>query len=283
MPYANLGDVKLYYEVYGSELHLEGEKATLKPTMIVLHGGPGLDHTCMVPFFGRCAEFSQVIFFDQRGNGRSQDSNKKNWNLKSWGNDVFRFCEALGIEKPFILGESFGGHVAMQYSILHPNHAGGIILVDTEGEFRMEELLTAYEKKGGKEIRDIAERCFKNPIPENIAAYMQKCLPLCAVNPISNEIFKYCIFKSEVTNHYNQGELLSVNLIPELKNVKSPILYLAGKSSPVHTVESTRKTASAFTSKVEYNAFDNCGLVSIDAKDEAFDLIREFTLKHYNT
>ena len=281
MPYANLSDAKIFYEIYGSELRLEGDKTTSKPSLVVLHGA-GIDHTYLVPFLGQCSKFSQVIFLNHRGHGRSQYADH-HWNLKTWGNDVFLFCEALGIQKPFVLGVSFGGHVAMQYSILHPDHAAGLILIDTEGEVKLEDLLNAFERRGGLEIRQIAESLFKNPTPENQFAYMQKCLPLCTTKPMQTSLFKYCIQSPEVSHHYTQTEFLSgFNFIPQLKNVTSPILYLSGSSSPLHTPENARRTAASFTSQIEFKVFEKAGLVSADAQEEAIEMINSFLLKHHS-
>lgn len=281
MPYAIVDDVKLYYQIYGAELNLNNEEISTNPSLIVLHGGPGLDHTYEIPFLSKCSEFSQVIFLDHRGNGRSHDDNTHHWNLERWGNDVYYFCEYLGIKKPFVIGDSFGGHVAMQYSILHPEHPAGVILVDTEGQFNIEELLNAYEKKGGQVIRDIAKNCFENPTEKNMIAYMQHCIPLCAVNSIPDSLFKYCIMKPEITRHYDRQELISMNLIPELKKIKAPVLYLASTCNPVHRLDAAVKTKESFSSIVEFVTFENCGLVSIDAREKAISLIKDFVLKYH--
>jgi pimeloyl-ACP methyl ester carboxylesterase len=54
-----------------------------------------------------------VIYYDQRGHGRSDYSTHEFWNLRTWANDLRRLCDALGLIKPVILGSSFGGSVAL--------------------------------------------------------------------------------------------------------------------------------------------------------------------------
>ena len=68
------------------------------------------------------ADLAQVIYLDHRGNGRSDAGPKDAWTLTQWGDDVRAFCDSLGIERPIVLGASFGGKVAMAYATRHPSH-----------------------------------------------------------------------------------------------------------------------------------------------------------------
>ena len=53
-------------------------------------------------------------------------------NLAQWGDDVWEFCDVLGIENPIVYGASFGGMVALSYATRHPAHPAKLILVSTE-------------------------------------------------------------------------------------------------------------------------------------------------------
>lgn len=157
MPYADIGDVKLYYEIYGSEYEVLEDSVRKKPTLVALHGGPGSNqHYYNVSFLESLADHAQVIFYDQRGNGRSVDSNPKNWNLNQWAEDLNKFCQVLGLENPFILGGSFGGWVAQLYASTYPKSLAGLILIDTEAYLNIEEILNSFERLGGHEVREVA-------------------------------------------------------------------------------------------------------------------------------
>jgi pimeloyl-ACP methyl ester carboxylesterase len=56
------------------------------------------------------------------------------------------FCVALEIEKPVVMGTSFGGHVAMAYTTRHPDHPGKLILCTTSPKWRLERVLDAFER-----------------------------------------------------------------------------------------------------------------------------------------
>jgi pimeloyl-ACP methyl ester carboxylesterase len=103
-----------------------------KPTLLLLHGGPGSDHSIYKPAYSGLADIAQIIYLDHRGNGRSEDSPRESWNLAQWGDDVRAFCDALGIVNPIVLGASFGGMVALAYATRHPAHPSKLILISTE-------------------------------------------------------------------------------------------------------------------------------------------------------
>ena len=271
MPYAKLNDISIYYEIYGSEYKLVADTAQQKPTIIAIHGGPGVDHNYYdVPFLADAAEFAQVIFIDQRGNGRSIDKNSEHWNLHQWAEDIHNFCKTLGLHKPFIHGVSMGGWVAQLYASLYPNEAAGIILNDTEAYLDVDAILDGYEAKGGAEIRSIAHKYFYEDSSDNMQKYFEKCIPLCSNNPIPAEWMGRTILTSEVNTYFKENELTSFNLIEDLKKVVAPVLYLTNTTNPLHLYESAKKTADGLiNTKVEFVEFKNCGLVAMDEKDKA--------------
>src|SRR5215469_14229488 len=131
-----------------------------KPTLLLLHGGPGFDHTLYRPAFSALADIVQVVYLDHRGSGRSSGDDRKTWNLAQWGDDVKGFCDALGIEKPMVYGASFGGMVALAYARRHPEHPDKLILVSTEaaGTSHPERRVALFERLGGPEVGALARR-----------------------------------------------------------------------------------------------------------------------------
>lgn len=76
MPKVNIGNTNIYFEIYGSEYEVLQNKTIKKPTIVSLHGGPGIDHNyCDVEFLSSAAKYAQVIFINHRGNGQSIDLN----------------------------------------------------------------------------------------------------------------------------------------------------------------------------------------------------------------
>lgn len=283
MPYANIGDVKLYYEIYGNELELTDEGIHEKPTLVVYHGGPGIDHTFEVEFSRECAPFSQVILVDHRGNGRSIDENSEHWNLNQWTQDIYSFCETLGLKKPFIQGVSMGGWVTLQFAIQYPDYAAGIILIDTEGYIDAKRISAAFEKRGGKEAGELASKFFRKekPSPADVTQYFEKCLPLCSNNPIPEIYFKRTILKPEIGAHF-QAERTTYNLMESLHKINIPVLYLTNTTNPSHLFEVAKETAATMTNAdVTFVPFENCGLVQFDAKKQGINEIQKFLKKYF--
>ena len=107
---------RLYVDAAGPELVPDGAKLRKLPTLILLHGGPGFDHAGFRAYFPRFQDIAQVLYYDHRGMGRSDRGTSEQWNLAQWGLDLAGLIDQLGIERPIILGQSFGGFVALEYA-----------------------------------------------------------------------------------------------------------------------------------------------------------------------
>ena len=64
-------NVRLYVDVEGAGLVPDGPAMRDKPTLVLLHGGPGYDHTSFKPAFSQLADIAQIVYYDHRGHGRS--------------------------------------------------------------------------------------------------------------------------------------------------------------------------------------------------------------------
>ena len=69
---------RLFVDVVGSGLVATGTSMTERPTIFLLHGGPGMDHTAMKPDFDPLSEVAQLIYYDHRGQGKSDNDKPKN-------------------------------------------------------------------------------------------------------------------------------------------------------------------------------------------------------------
>src|SRR6266436_2927476 len=115
--HVSVNGVRLFFDVEGAKFVPDGAAMREKPVLLMLHGGPGADHSIYRPAYSALADIAQIVYLDHRGNGRSEDGPREGWNLAQWGDDVRAFCEMLGIVDPIVLGASFGGMVAMAYAI----------------------------------------------------------------------------------------------------------------------------------------------------------------------
>lgn len=119
MPLVRLRETSLYYHEVG-----EGEP------LFVLHGGPGADHSYLRSFETLASE-AKLIFIDQRGHGRS-DRLASEWiTFDGLCRDIDDLADALGLERFGIIGQSFGGYVALEYALRCTDRLTRLLLVDT--------------------------------------------------------------------------------------------------------------------------------------------------------
>jgi proline iminopeptidase len=127
------------------------------PTLVLVHGGPGFDHSPFKTFFPALAGHCQIVYYDHRGMGRSDPSCKSERNLKTWAQDLSDLLDTLGIQTPIILGQSFGGFVAMRYAIDHGDRLAGLVLSSTAARHVPEDCLAQFEVLGGVQVRNTAQ------------------------------------------------------------------------------------------------------------------------------
>jgi pimeloyl-ACP methyl ester carboxylesterase len=126
--YVSVNGVRLFFDVDGAGLVPDGPTMKQKPVLLLLHGGPGTDHSEFKPDFAQLADLVQVLYLDHRGCGRSERGPVSSWTLAQWGDDVLGFCEALGIEQPIVFEGSFGGQVALSFATRYPTKLSKLIL-----------------------------------------------------------------------------------------------------------------------------------------------------------
>jgi proline iminopeptidase len=272
-------NVRLYVDIEGAGLIPDAAKMREKPTLVLLHGGPGYDHASFKPAFSQLSDIVQVVYYDHRSHGRSDSRPKEEWTLDTFADDVVKLCDALGIQKPIVLGQSFGGFVAQRYIARHPDHPSKVILSSTSPHLGLERKLTMFERLGGRTVRDVAERFWTAPDEASYAMYKKVCKPLYStVAPKNNYGSLRATFRQEILFTWVGGEQQTMNLLPGLARAQCPVLVLAGKLDPVCPLDDARDIAAALPQHlVQFEQFDGCGHgVWRDAPDEAFARLRRF-------
>jgi len=111
--------LKLYYEIEG-----EGH------AVVLLSGGPGLSHEYLQPLRALASD-AQLVFFDQRGTGRSDKANLQDYTVEANVEDVEQLRRELQLDSFILFGHSWGGMLAQAYALKYPTHVSKLILADT--------------------------------------------------------------------------------------------------------------------------------------------------------
>ena len=251
---------RLFFDVVGPALQPVDDKMAQRPTLIVLHGGPGFDHASLRPYFDRFADTHQVIYLDHRGNGRSTGE-PESWTLAQWGDDIDGFCRALGIEAPVVLGQSFGGMVAMSYAARHPEGPSKLILSSTAGQMDLEATYAMMQALGGDEARQIAKAFWAEPSEAAVADYLRVCMPHYNPAPPKDGSDRgRAIMRTEVMFHFIEGEQRGMDLLTGLAAVRCPTLVLAGGLDPITPVSCAEAILAALPEGVgELVVFEDAG------------------------
>lgn len=274
--------VRVFFDVEGARFVPDGGVMREKPTLVLLHGGPGRDHSAFKPAFSQFTDIAQVVYLDHRGNGRSEQGDPAMWNLAQWGDDVKAFCDSLEIEKPIVLGQSFGGFVAMSYAGRHPGHAGKLIISSTRGDSaRSERMIELFTRYGGPSVGEMARTwMFEGFNPELITRWNKDAMHLYNKRPAAP--ISGVIRTREVLMHFDGpgGEGRTFNLLPGLRDVECPTLVMGGEDDPVCPIECQEDIASALPQHlVRFERFADCGHGPWrDQPEKAFALLREFIL-----
>lgn len=271
MPYATIGDIKLYYYTIAD---IDDDK----PTLIFLHGGAGMaDHTIYIPFWSQLSTQVNVVFVDQRGCGKSEKGDPNKWNLTQHGKDVCLLCEALGIKKPIVAGVSWGGYVALSYAIQHPKHPMALILCNTEAKVSPSARYDAFLRVANADAAIAVRNFDENWNPSTNIEYFKRCLPFYAKKAYTQDELGGCIQNPDLWEKYMKTEHRTFDFSSKLHSITCPVLYLAGENDPVHPMSCAIETAKKMGENCQLEIIADTGdPVYRDKPEETITVIAEF-------
>jgi pimeloyl-ACP methyl ester carboxylesterase len=242
----HVNGTRLWFDTEGPSLVPDGPAMRERPTVILLHGGPGsFDHSYFKPDFGRLAEVAQVVYLDLRGHGRSDWGDPLAWRFETCADDIPAFCEALGISKPIVHGHSLGGFVAVAYGTRHPGHAGALVLDSTCARFVPERLVENFRRIAGDEVAEIAERVYvrQQPVtPEEWA----RCWKLFGRNVVGPEEKARTVLHVAL-NAPGLKLMGTFDVVNQLGRIESPTLICVGETDPATPVAVAREILEGLT------------------------------------
>jgi proline iminopeptidase len=115
-------DVSLFVKVMGQGYPL-----------VLMHGGPGLDHTSLLALQPLADQFT-LIFYDHRCNGHSEGAEVTSMTMENLTADADALRQTLGFDKWAVIGHSFGGMVALEYALRYPQSLSYLVLMNTGGD-----------------------------------------------------------------------------------------------------------------------------------------------------
>jgi len=241
----DVNGTRFWFDVDGPGLVPDGREMRERPTVVLLHGGPGsFDHSYLKPDFARLSRDAQVIYLDLRGHGRSEWGDPAAWTFDACADDVRAFCDALGIARPVVYGHSLGGMVAMLYAARHPSHPAGLILDSTTARFDVARMVATFRRIAGDEVAETVARVYGGDSSGVSAEEWARCWALFGRRvPGAEE--KGRIVVNAALNPPGLVLLTRFNALDQLRRIDCPVLVCVGALDPATPVAAAREIMDA--------------------------------------
>ena len=271
--------VPLYWAAYGP---------TGAPTLLVLHGGPGAHHDYLLPQMLDLAADHELLFYDQRGGGRSKTDDRDPITWQTHVEDLDRVVDELRLEPLDLIGYSWGGLLAMLYAIEAAasrarHRPSRLVLIDPapvtrafRDEFEREFLRRQQDSSVARLRAELASSGLRERDPE---AYRQRAFELSVAGYFADPSATHDLTPFRVIGRVQQSvweSLGDFNLLTpgHLDSVTVQTLIVHGRQDPIPLASSE---AAAKAMRATLVVIEGSGHVPyVEQPAALFSAIREF-------
>lgn len=235
--YIPVENAQLYYRELG-----QGQP------LIILHGGPDFDHSYFLPEMDRLSDSFRIIYYDQRGRGKSATHvAPKDVSIESDSDDLDRLRQYFELESFALLGHSWGGLLALEYAIRHPRRVSQLILMNSAPASHDDYMLWSWELPRIRATGDeekmkalSASAAFQEGDPDTVADYcrihfkptmrqpeqLESIVERLRISFTREGVLKARAIEERLTDETWLSN--EYNLLPKLKRLAIPTLILHG-------------------------------------------------------
>jgi len=250
--------------------------------VIVLHGGPGLDHTHMSPWLDPLGDEFRLLYVDERGQGRSERVDPETLTLDSFAEDVDLLADALGLDGFGLLGHSFGAIVATSHAVERNTAAGYVI---SAGGDSSEELLadveTSLEEMGeaGDAIAESWEQEKTVETEAELRQLIEAQMPFHFHGEPPPGFSERMVGSPEVLRHFATIGYGNFDYPPQLGRISKPTLVIVGEHDRATTPRAARVLHEGIPDS-ELVVVPGAGHMSfVEAPEPYFGAVRAFLRK----
>ncbi|PWT78478.1 MAG: hypothetical protein C5B60_01070 [Chloroflexi bacterium] len=278
---AVIGGIRIFFQAVGSPDNYP---------LIVLHGGPGLDHSEMCPWLDPLRDDFYLIYLDERGQGRSEQVDPATLSLSRFAADVTEIAAVLGLPRYALLGHSFGAFIALTHAVergdaSHYIISGGTASFSKTGP-EIQANLAAFEPV---ELREMVIQSWDMEptvkTQEDCVRLMQMQMPFHFASTTSEAYQRYmaqedrCIYSPQVLAYFAANQY-AIELEDQLGSITRPTLVITGESDRTCTARAARDLHAGIRDS-ELVVVPQAGhMTYIEQPDAYFTAVRGFFSRH---
>jgi proline iminopeptidase len=250
-----------------------------------------LDHTYLLPQMLGLAKTHRLIFYDQRGTGKSGGAiDASTISLKNFVEDVESMRKTYGLDKMNLLGHSWGGNLAMFYAVRYPQNLKSLILADASAaSIEMLKMVSKAQQEHmtPKDVNEFAkltkEERFKQGQPEAAEEFFRIVFRSSFYDPQKIDQLTLNFSDETAANFTKIPPLLfqgmeSFDITDQLSKVEVRTLIIHGDADPIPM--EIPKTLHKLLKNSDLVILSKCGhFPFIEAPDSFFNAISEFVAK----
>ena len=278
--YVNIGDTRLHVVERGAGFPL-----------IVLHGGPGLDHRMFGDYLDALTDQFRLIFVDQRAQGLSDMCPASTWTLGRMARDVKSLADALGLGPYAVLGHSYGEFVALQNAVDFPGAAAQTIV--SSGVPSAKYLASVWDSLAKFEPVELREQVTKSWEREKVAqtraevdSLLHNQLPFQFRNALDPRIAEFenrtagGVNSPEVLREFANADYGGIEVEDRLGAVTQPVLVLAGRFDRTCVLAGAEAMAKGLP-RAEFVMFEESAhMTYVEENEKYVKVVREFLSKN---
>jgi len=274
--HVNIGDTRLFVVERGEGYPL-----------ILLHGGPGLDHHEFADYLDPLCDQFRLILVDMRAQGRSDMCPEETWTLEQMAKDVVSLANTLELDKYAVLGHSYGAFVALQNAVDFPGAAAQTIVSGGVPSSRflnvVEKNLAEFEPESlRKQVADSWAREAEAQTQEDFASLYHDQMPFHFGDPLDPRIPDYeertagTVYSPAMLRHFAKAEYGGIEVEDRLENVTQPVLVCTGRHDRACTVEASEAMTKGLP-KAELVIFEKSGhMTFVEENEKYLQVVRDF-------
>ena len=278
MPLVPVNDTHLYVDLRGPEHGFP---------LIVLHGGPGLDHTMFGSHLDPLADTYRLVMVDEREQGRSErGTDPSTWKLSQFAADVTGLAKELGLSRYAVLGHSYGAFIALQHAVDAPGASVATVVSSGVPSMRFlegveaglaafepielrEQVTSSWEREATVQTEDECRQILLDQLPWHFANPLD---PRIKEMTLDDMVFSPAVLRETSL----EGGGLHIDVEAYLPSVRQPILALGGRYDRTCPVEAAEQIAE-LAKEGQLHVFEKSGHMTFAEQPEEYvSVVRTF-------